>query len=132
MPLIKRTNTILYCNRWEVTVAFYRDYLGLDVASQNEWLVEFSLTQTSFLSVADQSRTTMSSADGKGITLSFQIDDLKAVHRVFTSGGLSPTDVRSQVMGGNVFFLSILKVRASNSGARFDIFTAQRRSGMAK
>jgi predicted enzyme related to lactoylglutathione lyase len=47
----------------------------------------------------------MSSADGKGITLSFQIDDLKAVHRVFTSGGLTPTDIRSQVMGGDVFYL---------------------------
>jgi predicted enzyme related to lactoylglutathione lyase len=105
MPLIKKTNTILYCNRWEVTVAFYRDCLGLDVAFQNEWLVEFSLTQTSFLSVADQSRTTMSSDDGKGITLSFQIDDIKAVHRAFTSGGLAPTDIRSQVMGGDVFFL---------------------------
>ena len=105
MPLIKRTNTILYCNLWKETVAFYRDRLGLETAFQNDWLVEFSLTETTFLSIADQSRTTISSADGKGITLSFQIEDLEAVHLQFMQDGLSPTDIRSKVMGADVFYI---------------------------
>ena len=74
--IIKRTNTILYCNQWEKTVAFYRDRLGLEIASKGDWLVEFSLTQNAFLSIDDQSRTTMTSSSGKGITLSFQIQNL--------------------------------------------------------
>jgi catechol 2,3-dioxygenase-like lactoylglutathione lyase family enzyme len=105
MTLIKRTNTILYGNHWKETVTFYRDRIGLEVAFQNDWLVEFSLTRTAFLSIADQSRTTMSSADGKGIMLSFQIDDIEAVHLQFLQKGLSPTDILSTVMGADVFYL---------------------------
>jgi catechol 2,3-dioxygenase-like lactoylglutathione lyase family enzyme len=104
-PLVKRTNTSLYCDRWKATVAFYRDRLGLEVAFQGDWLIEFILTRTAFLSVADQSRTTLSSAEGTGITLSFQIDDIRAVRRRFIQEGLSPTDIRSRIMGADVFYL---------------------------
>jgi catechol 2,3-dioxygenase-like lactoylglutathione lyase family enzyme len=102
---IKRTNTILYCRRWAETVAFYRDRLKLEIAYQGDWLVEFYLSATAFLSVADQSRTSLSSAEGNGITLSFQIDDLIAVHRHLTDIGVAPTDIRAQVMGGDVFYI---------------------------
>ena len=102
---INRTNTILYCRRWKETVTFYRDRLSLEVAFETDWLVEFKLTSTSFLSVADQSRTTLSSAGGDGITLSFQVEKLEAIHRAFTREGLAPTAIRSQVMGADVFYL---------------------------
>ncbi len=108
MPLhaaINRTNTILYARLWKETVAFYRDHLGFEIAFQCDWFVEFRLTRTAFFSVADQSRATIASADGKGITLSFQIDDLQAARRVLVTDGLSPTEIRSQVMGAEVFYL---------------------------
>jgi predicted enzyme related to lactoylglutathione lyase len=103
--IIQSANTILYCIRWEDTVAFYRHRIGFEIAYQNDWLVEFRLNPTAFLSVADQSRTTMSSAGGQGLTLSFQIDNLEAAHRRWARAGLAPTGIRSQVMGGNVFYL---------------------------
>jgi catechol 2,3-dioxygenase-like lactoylglutathione lyase family enzyme len=102
---IKRTNTIVYCVNWAKTVAFYRDRLGLEIAFQNDWFVEFRLTDRSFLSIADQSRATVSSAQGKGLTLSFQIEDITTIHRRLIRDGLSPTDIRTQVMGGDVFYL---------------------------
>ena len=102
---VKRANTILYARRWKETVAFYRTNLGFEIVFQCDWFVEFRLTPTALLSVADQSRTTMASADGKGITLSFQIDDLTAVHRALIGDGLAPTEIRSQVMGADVFYL---------------------------
>ena len=102
---IKRANTILYCKNWEETVAFYRDKLRLEIAYECGWLVEFRLSPTAYLSVADQDRTTIPSAAGKGITLSFQIDDLQAVHQALTRIGLVPTRIRSQVMGADVFYL---------------------------
>jgi predicted enzyme related to lactoylglutathione lyase len=105
MSLIKRTNTILYCSQWKETVAFYRDRFGLDIAFQNDWLVEFLLTPGAYLSIADQSRASVSSANGEGITLSFQIDDIQAAHRRFTRDGLSPTNILSNVMGADVFYL---------------------------
>jgi len=102
---IKRTNTILYCKNWRETVAFYRDKLGLEIAHERGWLVEFRLSPTAYLSVADQDRTTISSAAGKGITLSFQIDDLQTVHQALSQIGLMPTRIRSQVMGADVFYI---------------------------
>jgi catechol 2,3-dioxygenase-like lactoylglutathione lyase family enzyme len=103
---VNRANTILYARRWEESVAFYRDRLGFAVAFRNDWFVEFRLTPTAYLSVADQSRTTMASGDGKGITLSFRIDDLQAAHRAFIKDRLEPTAIRTQVMGADVFYLT--------------------------
>jgi hypothetical protein len=54
---IKSTNTILYCNKWEETVEFYRTGLKLPVISSNEWFVEFKLNEMSRVSVADEART---------------------------------------------------------------------------
>ena len=102
---IKRASTIIYCDHWQETVSFYRDRIGLTIVFRCEWLVEFRLTPTAFLSIADQSRATIASAGGKGITLSFQIDDIQAAHRLFVIDGLAPTDIRSQVMGADVFYL---------------------------
>ncbi|WP_155304870.1 VOC family protein [Desulfosarcina widdelii] len=103
---VNRANTILYVRRWKESVAFYRDHLGFEVAFRNDWFVEFRLTPTAYLSVADQSRTTMASGNGKGVTLSFRIDDLQAAHRAFLEDGLVPTAIRAQVMGADVFYLS--------------------------
>ena len=105
MPLIKRTNTIIYCSRWEETITFYRERLHLESAFQCDWFVEFRITPTAFFSVADRYRATLASAAGKGITLSFQIDDLQAAHHAFVEDGLAPTAVRSQVMGADLFYL---------------------------
>ena len=105
MPEIKRTNTILYCERWQETISFYRDKLGFEIAYQCDWLVEFRLTSSSYLSVADQKRATIQSADGKGITLSFKIDNLEKAHSNINEEGLAPTAIRSQVLGADVFYL---------------------------
>jgi catechol 2,3-dioxygenase-like lactoylglutathione lyase family enzyme len=105
MPSIKRTNTILYCRDWRETVAFYRDRIAFEIAFQNDWFVEFRLTPNAFLSVADQSRAVLAIADGKGITLSFKVDDLQMTHDEFIKDGLSPTEIRCNVMGANVFYL---------------------------
>lgn len=55
---IVRINTILYCRHWRETLDFYRDILGLDGRYLSDWLVEFELTEKSFISIADATRTT--------------------------------------------------------------------------
>jgi predicted enzyme related to lactoylglutathione lyase len=104
-PTVTRANTIIYAKRYKETVAFYHERVGLEIAFQCDWLVEFHLAPNAFVSIADQSRTTMASANGKGITLSFQIDNLKHVHHAFIISGMEPTKIRHQVMGGDVFYL---------------------------
>jgi catechol 2,3-dioxygenase-like lactoylglutathione lyase family enzyme len=51
---LKTANTILYCKEWEKTVRFYRDRLHLTVIFSTDWFVEFSLTEHSRLSIADE------------------------------------------------------------------------------
>jgi catechol 2,3-dioxygenase-like lactoylglutathione lyase family enzyme len=80
-PLIepKRTNTILYCQRWPETVAFYKDHLRLSVAFANDWFVEFQLTGSSFLSIAHAARATITAVQGQGMTLTLEVANVAAV-----------------------------------------------------
>ena len=85
---IHRTNTILYCNRWDATVKFYRDMIRLPVLFQKAWFVEFQLTDNSCLSVADAARTSIASAGGDGMTLSWLVEDIDAVHDRMLADGI--------------------------------------------
>ena len=62
-PLLtpQTANTILYCAEWAAAVAFYRDTLGFPVTFANDWFVEFALTDTARLSIADVRRATVPS-----------------------------------------------------------------------
>ena len=53
---IETVNTILYCKRWRETVEFYQYLLELPVTFTASWFVEFSLSDTTRLSVADERR----------------------------------------------------------------------------
>ena len=79
---IERTNTVLYCERWSETVAFYRSVMGLGVAFENDWFVEFELTASAFLSIADSSRATIAAVQGQGITLTWQVPELGVARAV--------------------------------------------------
>jgi hypothetical protein len=85
---IRRTNTILYCERWAETVRFYRHVLELTTTFENEWFVEFELTPGSYLSVADQSRATIAANHGAGLTLSWEVPDVHVARRQLAAGGL--------------------------------------------
>lgn len=73
---ITRTNTILYCRNWAVTLKFYRDVLALPVHHETDWFVEFQVCPGSYVSIADAARATVGATDGRGVTLSWQVADL--------------------------------------------------------
>ncbi|MFO8043047.1 MAG: VOC family protein [Alkalispirochaeta sp.] len=100
-----RSNTILYCSRWQETVAFYRDILELSITMQNEWFVEFHLTSGATLSVADQSRATIDSSRGAGITISLHVDDVDQARTTLEQRDVSPGNVRS-IWGAQAFYLT--------------------------
>jgi catechol 2,3-dioxygenase-like lactoylglutathione lyase family enzyme len=91
---VQRNNTILYCERWEQTVGFYRDALGLEVVAENDWFVEFRVTRQASISVADASRATIGHVDGQGITVSWKVGDVVATWQRLADRGLQPTDIR--------------------------------------
>ena len=91
---IKSTNTILYCKKWEETVEFYRTGLKLLVLSSNEWFVEFKLNEMSRLSVANESRTSVDSSGGKGITVSLQVADIELAQVDLIEAGVTATPIK--------------------------------------
>ena len=100
---IERTNTVLYCERWLETVAFYRTVLGLRVAFENDWFVEFQLAASSFLSIADASRATIGAVDGQGVTLTWQVPMLVDTRTLLEAGGVDVTEIKSR-WGADVFY----------------------------
>lgn len=93
---VDRVNTVLYCDRWTETVAFYRDLLGLAVAFENDWFVEFEVTADSFLSIADAARATVGAGDGRGITLSWRVADVAAARAAMIGAGVDAGPVRAR------------------------------------
>jgi len=120
-PLLapQTANTILYCAGWAETVAFYRDTLGFSVTFANDWFVEFALTDTARLSIADARRATVPSG-GAGITLTLQVADADAAHAACAAAGLSPTPCRRHAWGARAFFLR------DPAGHRLEVWSAPR------
>ena len=101
---IKAANTILYCKKWRETIAFYRDGLKLLVISSNEWFVEFKLNEMSRLSVADETRTSIKSGDGGGITISLQVSDIEQTRAELMDTGITPTPIK-EVWGSKAIYV---------------------------
>lgn len=91
---IKRANTILYCRNWENTVRFYRDTLKLSVNYKKDWFIEFHLTESSYLSIADASLASIKSADGDGVTLSWQVEDIELTYGRLKEIGVKTSPVK--------------------------------------
>jgi uncharacterized glyoxalase superfamily protein PhnB len=98
----RQINNILYCARFGDTVGFYRDLLRLEVTFANEWFVEFRLGDTATLSIADAGRTTIESAQGRGMTLSLKVDNLDRLRERLIGLGIEATPV-SKRFGSRVF-----------------------------
>lgn len=101
---IKRTNTILYCRKWDDTVKFYRDILKLDVNHDAEWLVEFHLIDNTFLSIANAAFASIQSSNGSGITLSFHVEDVDAAHRRLSEMGVETGPIKP-IWGSRGFYI---------------------------
>lgn len=93
---IVRTNTILYCERWTDTVAFYRDTLDLTVTHTTEWFVEVHLSGSAHLSLTDASQTSIAPSHGAGITLSWQVADLATTRSTLVAAGLAVTAIAAR------------------------------------
>ena len=102
--ILQRTNTILYCSRWAETVAFYSDVFDFHITHQTEWFVEFQLTSSAFLSIADARRTSIESVAGQGITLSWQTVDIYTARDDLQKVGIEVTEIKKK-WGSNLFYL---------------------------
>ena len=102
---IRNFNTILYCKKWRQTVVFYKDDLNLPINFETEWFVEFKVSDRACLSVADESRATINSSKGAGVTLTFQTDDIHKTWELLHNKGLAPGSIKEHAWGAQVFYL---------------------------
>jgi len=102
---LRTVNTIIYCRKWKETVAFYKTQLRFRVTVALEWFVEFKLNETARLSVADAARTSMESCEGKGITLTMEVDDIESTHVYLEKAGLNPPAIRDHAWGARVIYI---------------------------
>lgn len=100
---IKHANTILYCRKWEATVGFYRDTLKFSVHHERDWFIEFHFTGSSYLSIADASLASLKSADGDGVTLSWQVEDIELAHGWLHELGVKTSPIKS-IWGAQSFY----------------------------
>ena len=103
--LFKTTNTILYCEKWSKTVAFYQNDLGLPITFASDWFVEFQLTETAHISIANEQRATIKSSGGAGITLTLQVESADETWQHLHDKGLTLEPVRDHAWGARVFYL---------------------------
>jgi len=101
---IKRLHTILYCRNWDATVKFYRNVLNFMINHQTDWFVEFQLVGDSYLSIANAAYASITSADGNGITLSWQVEDVEKIHRRLNQLGIKTSGIK-RVWGSRAFYL---------------------------
>ena len=99
---VGRTNTVLYVDRWAEAVAFYRDVLGFAVAFENDWFVEFTVHDDSFVIIADASRSSIRAGGGAGLTLSWKVADVDAARASLSGAGVRVGELTTR-FGTRVF-----------------------------
>lgn len=120
---IRTANTIVYCAKWKETVDFYKNQLQLRVITALDWFVEFELTATARLSIADVSRTSQEACCGKGITLAMEVEDIAACHAFFETAGLHPPRIRDHAWGAYVLYIH------DPEGNRLEFWSPKKMSG---
>lgn len=102
--IIRRTNTILYCEHWSETVSFYQQVFDFPVNHQTDWFVELQIADETYLSLALASRTRIRSVGGQGITLSWQVADVHEAYTHMQQAGLDVSRLQ-QKWGAWLFYL---------------------------
>ncbi|MDK9708570.1 MAG: VOC family protein [Desulforhopalus sp.] len=102
---IQTANTILYCARWQETVAFYKTGLQLKITASFDWFVEFALNERARLSIADVTRSSLKTCAGQGITIALEVEDIGASHLFLKQAGHHPQAIRDHAWGAEVFYI---------------------------
>ena len=67
--------------------------------------MEFKLNDASRLSIADEARSSIDSNDGKGITITLEVDDIETIHLYLNEVGLNPTPIKDHAWGARVIHI---------------------------
>jgi catechol 2,3-dioxygenase-like lactoylglutathione lyase family enzyme len=102
---IKTFNTILYCSKWKETVSFYQRVLDLPVLTSLDWFIEFEISDTARLSIADESKASIVSNHGKGVTITFEVDDIQTTLSNLLRLGFDELEILDHAWGARVIYI---------------------------
>lgn len=97
-PMLKipSCNTILYCNNWDACVHFYQDILKFELSfAKDDWFRELIVNDGARISVANVKHCTIPSAAGKGVTLSWQVEELEQLREYLLGQGVKVSGITS-------------------------------------
>jgi len=77
----------------------------LPVSFSTDWFVEFCVGATSRLSIADAKQTSIKSCNGKGVTLSLEVENIDNAWGLVKKAGLNPTTIKRHPWDAFVFYL---------------------------
>ncbi len=66
--------------------------------------MEFKLTDTAYVSIADEKRATVKSSNGAGITLTLQVENIDETWQYLQSNGGTPGPIKEHAWGARVFY----------------------------
>jgi len=103
---ILASNTVIYCKNWFATMSFYKDVMGFRQSfRKDDWFIEFVVNAGSHLSLADEAKCTISSSEGKGITLSFKVARLSMLHHELSEQGIKASSITSHSWRAPYFYI---------------------------
>ena len=103
---ILAANTIIYCKHWPQSVNFYRDILQLGISFQkDDWFIEFVVSGSAHLSIADAAKCTIPAGGGVGLTLSFFVQDLRAAEALFKQHNIATTEIKAKGWRAPYFYV---------------------------
>lgn len=79
--------------------------MKLPVNFLSDWFVEFRLTASSRLSVADEKRSSIKSCERKGATLAIEVKDIEIERENLNTIGLKPTAIKKHPWNAKVFYI---------------------------
>jgi len=93
---IERPNSVIYCRHWPETALFYKTKLCLPVSFENDWFIEFRLTDSAFLSIANAARASIQDVQGQGVTLTWKVPNLEQTKQLLDDQGIATTTIRQK------------------------------------
>lgn len=93
---IVSSNTILYCRNWEACVHFYQHVLKFELSfAKDDWFRELIVNPGARISVANVNHCTIPSVAGRGITLSWQVEELEQLREYLLDEGVQVSAISS-------------------------------------
>jgi uncharacterized glyoxalase superfamily protein PhnB len=71
----------------------------------SDWFVEFQVSSTAYLSIADERRATIKSSRGEGVTLTFRVNSVDETWRQLSDCGMELGPIKNHPWGARVFYL---------------------------